>query len=190
MKLLQMQLFENIFDILRAAVIIEPERMLPVTEFGNRKGRLMEIERKFLISALPDLSSFPYHEIEQAYLNEKPGVRIRKSDDRYILTVKGEGILSHEEYELPLSREAYLHLLEKADGRIITKRRYKIPFGSYTIELDLFSGCMDGLILAEVEFPSVEEAERFTPPDWFAADVTYDPRYRNAAMAYGQTDLS
>lgn len=146
----------------------------------------MEIERKFLIGRLPDqLEKYPFSEIEQAYLNEKPVIRIRKSGDRYILTVKGEGVLAHEEYELPLSEESFLHLMAKADGRIIRKTRYKIPYGNYTIELDLFHGDFEGLQLAEVEFPSIEEAENFTPPDWFAEDVTYDPAYRNAVMAYG-----
>ena len=147
----------------------------------------MEIERKFLIKNKPEnLQDFPSSPIEQAYLNERPVVRIRKSGERYILTVKGDGVLAHEEYELPLTKEAYEHLLQKADGRIITKTRYKIPYGSYTIELDIFSGVMEGLELAEVEFPSVEEAEAFTPPDWFSEDVTYDPHYRNTVMAYGE----
>ena len=146
----------------------------------------MEIERKFLIGRLPDqLEKYPFSEIEQAYLNDKPVIRIRKSGDRYILTVKGEGVLAHEEYELPLSEDSFLHLMAKADGRIIRKTRYKIPYGNYTIELDLFHGDFEGLQLAEVEFPSIEEAESFTPPDWFTKDVTYDPAYRNAVMAYG-----
>ena len=146
----------------------------------------MEIERKFLITKLPeDLSSYEHHEIEQAYLSRKPVVRVRRSDSRYILTIKGEGGMAHEEYELPMNEESYRHLLTKADGRIITKTRYNIPYGDRTIELDIFSGCMEGLVLAEVEFPSVEEAKAFTPPDWFAQDVTADPRYSNASMAYG-----
>ena len=124
----------------------------------------MEIERKFLVKKLPDrLKDFPSCEIEQAYLNRRPVLRIRKADTRYILTMKGDGVLAHEEYELLMDEESYRHLLTKADGRIITKRRYKIPYQGYTIELDIFSGCMEGLVLAEVEFPSVEEAESFTP---------------------------
>ena len=55
-----------------------------------------------------------------------------------------------EEYNLPLTAEAYAHLREKADGKLITKRRYLIPFGKYTIELDLFSSPRPDLMLAEV----------------------------------------
>lgn len=151
----------------------------------------MEIERKYLLKRLPEnLEEYSSYEIEQAYLNDKPVLRIRRSGDRYIITMKSGGMMAHEEYELPLSSEAYLHLLPKTDGRIITKRRYKIPYGDLTIELDVFSGCMEGLVMAEVEFPTVEDAEAFLPPDWFGEEVTDDPRYHNVFMAYGGTDRS
>lgn len=142
----------------------------------------MEIERKFLIKELPEnLETYPSHLIEQAYLCTKPVVRIRRQDDDYYMTYKGGGLMAREEYNLPLNKEAYEHLKTKADGRTITKRRYKIPLGNYTIELDLFT-CPEGLIMAEVEFPTKEEALAFTPPEWFAQDVTMDPKYHNSNM--------
>lgn len=64
-----------------------------------------------------------------------------------------------EEHNLPLTEEAYCHLREKADGRIITKERYCIPYEDHlTIELDVFAGDLAPLLLAEVEFSSEEEA--------------------------------
>ncbi|MBR2036388.1 MAG: CYTH domain-containing protein, partial [Lachnospiraceae bacterium] len=64
----------------------------------------MEIERKFLIKALPDdLDSYPCVHIEQGYLNTNPVVRIRKQNNDYILTYKGKGMLAREEYNLPLN---------------------------------------------------------------------------------------
>lgn len=147
----------------------------------------MEIERKFLIKKIPtDLSSYPSHHIEQAYLSEEPVVRIRKKNDDYILTYKSKGLMVREEYEAPLNAASYLHLREKADGKIITKRRYLIPYLNYTIELDVFEGDMAPLVLAEVEFDTREEALAFCPPDWFAKDVTDDPRYHNVNMALYQ----
>jgi len=147
----------------------------------------MEIERKFLVKAIPDdLSSYPFSELTQAYLNRSPVVRIRKADDAYELTYKGGGMMAREEYNLPLNQKAFEHLLEKADGRVITKRRYRIPYGSYVIELDIFHGDQEGLVLAEVEFPSIEEAMTFRAPDWFAEDVTNRPEYHNSHMVYGQ----
>lgn len=145
----------------------------------------MEIEKKYLIDTLPEnLNQYSFHIIEQGYLNTEPVVRIRRQDDEYYLTYKGKGMLVREEYNLPLNKESYQHLIQKADGNIITKKRYCIPYEEkYTIELDVFHGLFEGLILAEVEFPSVEDAERFYPPDWFGEDVTYNPKYHNSNMS-------
>lgn len=146
----------------------------------------MEIERKYLVEALPDgYMSFPSCSIEQAYLCTEPVVRIRKEDDRYYLTYKSKGLLEREEYNLPLTKEAYAHLLSKADGMVLTKRRYRIPITDtrLTIELDIFSGAYEGLCLAEVEFETRQEAERFVPPAWFGADVTFSGEYQNSRLA-------
>ena len=144
----------------------------------------MEIERKFLISKLPEnLSDYPFHQIEQGYLTTNPVVRIRRQDDDYILTYKGGGMMAREEYNLPLTADAYAHLREKADGKLITKRRYLIPFGKYTIELDLFSSPRPNLMLAEVEFSSEEEALAFKAPDWFGEDVTSSSEYHNSTLS-------
>ena len=147
----------------------------------------MEIERKFLIKDLPkDLTSYPCSQIEQAYLNENPVLRIRRKDDDYILTYKSKGMMAREESEFPLTKEAYEHLRTKADGKIIRKTRYVIPLAPHTIELDVFHGAMEPLIMAEVEFASIEEANVFLPPDWFGQDVTMDRRYHNVNMALYQ----
>ena len=142
----------------------------------------MEIERKYLVNHVPaDYMEFPCHAIEQAYLCTSPVVRIRREDDSYYLTYKGKGLMAREEYNLPLN--------EKADGIILTKTRYLIPLeGSnhLTIELDIFEGTYKGLILAEVEFPTEEEALTFTPPQWFGRDVTFSGEYQNSKLACGR----
>lgn len=74
----------------------------------------MEIERKYLVKTLPDhLEQYACKVIEQGYLNTNPVVRIRRSNDDYILTYKGKGMMVREEYNLPLNEEAFLHLKEK-----------------------------------------------------------------------------
>lgn len=146
----------------------------------------MEIERKYLVDDPPkNYMDFPSHLIEQAYLCTEPVVRIRKEDDSYYLTYKSKGLLSREEYNLPLTEESYAHLLTKADGIVLTKRRYLIPIPGteLTVELDEFSGEYDGLLLAEVEFKTKEEAERFVPPDWFGRDVTFSGEYQNSRLS-------
>ena len=84
----------------------------------------MEIERKFLISKenLPaDLDAYPHHKLEQGYLSTAPVVRIRKEDDNYYLTYKSKGLMTREEYNLPLTKESYEHMRPKADGILISK---------------------------------------------------------------------
>ena len=164
----------------------------------------MEIERKFTVKNLPDnLTSYPCHVIEQAYLNTDPVVRIRRQDDTYYLTYKGKGLLAREEYNLPLNETAYYHLRTKADGNVISKKRYVIPITQpaftepvdipaeglqLNVELDLFEEPFAPLIIAEVEFPSKEIAEAFVPLDWFSQDVTNDPAYHNSNLSQKKFD--
>lgn len=144
----------------------------------------MEIERKFTVKQLPaDLADWPKKRIEQAYLCVEPVIRVRRSDGEYWLTCKGKGLLAREEMEFPLTREAYLHLLPKADGNVIAKDRYLIPLGGRTVELDVFDAPFAPLVIAEVEFPTEEEARAFTPPEWFGAEVTFDPAYQNSSLS-------
>ena len=144
----------------------------------------MEIERKFLIKKLPDnLTSYKARKIEQAYLCTDLVVRVRRDNDDYYLTYKSKGMIVREEYNLPLTKEAYGHLLAKADGNIITKTRYEIPEkDNLTIELDVFEGKFDGLLLAEVEFASEEEALGYIPPEWFGEDVSNSTKYHNSTL--------
>ena len=161
----------------------------------------MEIERKFLIKKLPDdLSYYECLFLEQAYLCTDPVIRIRRQNNDYYMTYKGKGLMTREEYNLPLNEQAYRHLLPKADGTIISKKRYLIPIEkpvfaegfsvplqplNLKIELDIFEGELAPLILAEVEFDTEEEAKAFVPPEWFGEDVTYSDRYHNSVLSRG-----
>ena len=135
----------------------------------------MEIERKYLVDKLPGhIEDYPCRIISQGYLNINPVVRIRRDNEKYELTYKSKGFMARQEYNLPLTREAYEHLLTKIDGRLIEKRRYMIPLEhGLTAELDVFEGTLAPLILVEVEFSSEEEANSFVPPSWFGEDVTF-----------------
>ena len=161
-------------------------RVRKKVRFQHAKGDIMEIERKYLVTIPPeDYRTWEAVHMEQAYLCTAPVVRIRKENDEYFLTYKSKGLLAREEYNLPLTKEAYAHLLEKADGIIITKTRYKKPIEGtdLVIELDVFSGDYEGLMLAEVEFSSIEDAEHFAPPDWFGEDVTLSGEYQNSRLS-------
>jgi CYTH domain-containing protein len=130
------------------------------------------------------LKEYPAKKIAQGYLNTDPVIRIRRSNDDYYLTYKGKGLLVREEYNLPLTREAYEHLLPKIDGLLIEKTRYLIPLDNgLTAELDVFEGSLAPLTLVEVEFDTVEAANAFCPPDWFGEDVTNSGNYQNSTLS-------
>lgn len=149
----------------------------------------MEIERKFVPDRLPaQLADFPAEELVQGYLCTSPVVRVRREGTRFLLTYKGPGLLSREEYNLPLTAEAFEHLLPKCDGRLISKTRYRLPVPGrpdLTAELDVFHGDLSGLVLLETEFASVEDAASFRAPDWFGREVTGDPHYQNSYLSKG-----
>ena len=146
----------------------------------------MEIERKYLIQVadIPfNPKDFPCRKIKQGYLNRNPVVRVRQDNDEYYLTYKGSGLMAREEFNLPLNRESFNHLLKKCDGKILMKDRYVIPLDKVlAIEMDFFQGDYKGLVMAEVEFPDEKMANSFTPPSWFGQDVTFDPAYHNSNM--------
>ena len=147
----------------------------------------MEIERKFLVkkTEIPkDIKPYNIRHIEQGYLCLDPVIRIRRDNESYFLTYKSKGLMTREEHEMPLTKEAYSHLKHKIDGRLIVKDRYMIPYDeSLVIELDVFKDFPEPLVLAEVEFNSEDEAKSFVPPKWFADDVTFSGKYHNSYLS-------
>ena len=147
----------------------------------------MEIERKFLLKSAPEnIESFPYHTISQGYISQDPVVRIRQLDNDYILTIKSRGLMKRTEIEKPLTNEEFGELSDMVTGNVIRKRRYILPLTEYPalkVELDVFEGIFEGLILAEVEFPDTEIARSFNAPDYLKLDVTDNPKYQNSSLS-------
>lgn len=149
----------------------------------------MEIERKFAVEKIPDnLEGYHQKKIEQGYLCHDPILRIRKSNNQYILTYKSKlGIDENSskaivvnETELMLNQISYESLKGKAEGNIIKKTRYIIPLDSELVaELDVFGGKLLGLVIVEVEFPNKESADKFIAPEWFGEDLSKDSRFGN-----------
>lgn len=145
----------------------------------------MEIERKFLVKELPDLTGTVMIRMEQRYLSVDPVLRIRKADDKHIFTYKsGMGMIRQEE-EFEISAEDYAKLCEKTIGHPVAKTRYvmELPDGHHA-EIDVYHGRLDGLLVVETEFGSEEEANAFEPPVWFGTEVTDDTYYTNAMLAF------
>lgn len=146
----------------------------------------LEIERKFLVRndgwrAATEKSA----RFRQGYLNNETrcSVRVRISGDRAWLNLKSVtlGAQRHEfEYEIPLAdADQMLDILARKP--LIEKTRHYIPAGSHTWEIDVFEGDNAGLVVAEIELESPDEA--FEKPDWVGEEVTFDPRYYNTRLS-------
>ncbi|MDO9356834.1 MAG: CHAD domain-containing protein [Solirubrobacteraceae bacterium] len=158
----------------------------------RHSGEGIEIERKFLVTELPEhLLTYPSERIAQGYLavDQDTGtvVRLRRRGFHTLMTVKhGGSTLARGEEEFVIDPPRFDRLWSATEGRRIEKVRYKVPVGGdsdLTIELDVFGGTLTGFVLAEVEFPNIEAAEAFRPPVWLRPDVTADRRYANARLA-------
>jgi len=144
----------------------------------------IEIERKFLVQSDGWRSLGSGVSYRQGYILSSRGktVRVRRAGDRGYLTIKGatQGISRREfEYEIPLSDAE--ELLEMCDRPLIEKTRYKIPHDDLIWEVDEFWGDNAGLIIAEVQLTDPDQPLQL--PDWVGREVSYDPRYFNAALA-------
>ena len=143
-----------------------------------------EIERKFLLKgdawrALAEGTLY-----RQGYLNsiKERTVRIRTVGAKAFLTIKGVTVgATRAEYEYPIPFDDCNAMLDSlAEKPLIEKKRYKIPLGGLTWEIDEFFGDNRGLIVAEVELTSEDQA--FDKPAWVGDEVTGDPRYFNSNL--------
>lgn len=146
----------------------------------------MEIERQFLVKKLPALPD-AYEEVQQGYVSLEPEIRIRKiGESLFVLTVKRGAGLVREEWETNISMQEYENLEARLypGTKMIEKRRYHIELkGAHIAELHVHSGHLAGFNYVEVEFPTVEEAEAFVPPEWFGREVTEDARFSYGILA-------
>ena len=148
----------------------------------------MEIERKFLVAEIPrDLERSSATRIDQGYIaiaDDGTEVRIRRRDGETLLTVKGGSGRSRTEEEIEIDAERFARLWPLTADRRLEKTRYVIPAGSgLEVELDIYSGALSGLSVAEIEFDSEEAADAFEPLAWFGPEVTDDARFKNQRLA-------
>ncbi len=143
-----------------------------------------EIERKYLLTGDQWRSLAEGTHYRQGYLStvKERTVRVRTIGEKGYLTIKGitVGISRLEfEYEIPTD-DANELLDELCERPIIEKHRYKIPYGGLVWEVDEFHGVNEGLVIAEVELESDDQA--IDVPAWVGEEVSGDPRYFNAAL--------
>lgn len=145
----------------------------------------LEIERKFLVKGdfMSEVTSSS--RIVQGYLasSNSASVRIRIYGEKGYMTVKGrvsESGMSRFEWEKEISVDDALSLLMLCGGGVIDKVRHIVPWAGHEFEVDVFGGANEGLILAEVELLSEDEA--FEKPSWLGQEVTGDMKYHNSML--------
>ena len=172
-----------------------------------------EIERKYLVDKknLPNLSHTHKSEIEQYYfnnsdladiiidtydslkghkdlieikeINDKYTARIRKKDEEYFFTLKGPGTYERDEWEIDIPKEIFDKLLHKTKYSVKKTRYYIELENDMTAELDIYKGRLKGLMIAEVEFDTIDACQSFIPPEWFSEEVTKLDKYKNEFLA-------
>lgn len=144
-----------------------------------------EIERKFLVKGEFKYQAYKQNRIIQGYICSANGrtVRVRISDDKGYLTIKGPTSASgttRYEWEKEISLSDARALMQLCEGGVISKTRFYVRSGSHVFEIDEFYDANQGLILAEVELH--DENEQFVKPDFIGEEVTGDVRYYNSQL--------
>jgi CYTH domain-containing protein len=144
-----------------------------------------EIERKFLVGRVPEgLVIDSEEEIAQGYLAVgEDEIRLRLRAGRHLITAKRGHGLAREEVEVPLDHASFDELWPLTEGRRIEKTRSTTRVEGGTLEIDVYSGALTGLVTAEIEFPDAEAAEAFEPPPWLVRELTGEERYSNQRLA-------
>lgn len=144
-----------------------------------------EIERKFLVDG-PLSFRGRGRVMQQGYIALDPDgteVRIRREEGRSTLAVKRGGGMVRTEIEVEVDAETAEALWALTEGRRLSKNRFVMEHDGHAIEIDLYHGPLSGLVVAEVEFETEQQARAFGPPDWFGREITGDPAFRNNALA-------
>ena len=147
-----------------------------------------EIERKFLVKGDFRAQAVGSHRMAQAYISVTPRhtVRVRRSDDRSFLTIKGKGVnggMVRPEFEWEITSEEADGLFQLAESGTVHKIRHLVPNtdGKHTWEVDEFLVENQGLVVAEIELSAPDET--FDRPDWLGEEVTGDHRYSNSWLS-------
>lgn len=146
----------------------------------------LEVERKFLVGEPPGwLERCDSNRIRQGYiaLEGDTEVRIREHGTALSLAVKRGRGLVRTEVELDLDLEHFEALWPLTEGRRVVKRRHAVATEHLSFDVDVYEDELAGLVVAEVEFGSVELSSEFVPDPWLGPEVTEDGRYKNRSLA-------
>ncbi len=143
-----------------------------------------EIERKFLVNTKTWKPTVQGTRLVQAYLSidPNPTVRVRIAGEKAFLTIKGRSkTISRPEFEYEIPVDEAQEMMELAISSPVEKIRYEMMHEGFLWEVDVFSGKNKGLLIAELELESENQA--FPRPDWLLDEVSGDRRYYNSYLS-------
>ena len=142
---------------------------------------MIELEKTYLIKYLPEnLNDREFKEVVDVYIPktaDHPKTRIRKSGDKFEITKKepvNKGDASHQKEQTIKLTEEEFNELSKIPGKRISKKRYNYNYKSRIAEIDIFQKELEGLVVVDFEFVSIEEKDKFEIPDFCLVDITQE----------------
>lgn len=149
---------------------------------SNPNKNNKEIERKYLVDTTKWSPNENVTTIIQFYLCDTPTIRVRMTNEKCYLTIKGKLVgITRTEFEYEIPKKDAMDIIDLAIYPPIHKKRYELEYEGNIWTVDVFSGKNEGLVLAEIELES--EEHRFDIPEWAYKDVTNDYRYYNSNLA-------
>lgn len=137
----------------------------------------LEIEKTYLAKNIPpNLEASHCDEVEDIHLLSVDGlgVRARRKGKECEFTIKrriGNDASRHSETTVEISLEKFKELAAE-EVRRIRKCRYSYLYNGLVADVDVFLDSLEGLVVIDFEFKSVEDKDGFQMPDFCLADVT------------------
>ncbi|WP_418152796.1 hypothetical protein AB8615_04395 [Litorimonas sp. RW-G-Af-16] len=164
----------------------ENEQSISLGFLQSGKYGHYERERRWLVEKLPKMAPLRVYDITDTYLNQSR-MRLRHMQghgvtDERKLTKKGELTADTRIITTIYLDEAEYALLSTLAGQRIIKRRHYFA-GDPEIAVDIFQGTHEGLIMAEVEFPSSKLLKSYKPPHWVGKEITNDAAFSGGKLS-------
>lgn len=141
----------------------------------------MEIERKFFIEEMPDLSKLTPVRYERYYMRCGDGIeeRVQKKGGVYEYEFKREVSVLERTKEKRVISELEFNTLRAKSGKAIIRDSYMLSSG---ISIKVYHGDYEGLVRAEIEFDSTDDAIHYKPEPWMGREITQSKLGRDSAL--------
>lgn len=147
----------------------------------NNKNFMIELEKTYLVKELPsDLENFEFKEVVDVYIpkqSDHPSLRLRKNGNKFEITKKEpvkNGDASEQREQTIILTEIEFEVLNKLEGKRVSKLRYNYSYQGHVGEIDVFQDALKGLVLADFEFSNADDKNNFEMPNFCLADITQE----------------